>query len=354
MHPEKQRLSTILSQFVPAASVEQCRQLSGGHINSTFRVDAVLAEGRREKYLLQKINTGIFREPEWVMENIAATARHLSNKDYHLKVMSPMRTTSGAWLFFQEGEAWRLFPFFDNAVGYLETDNDERAHATARAFGHFLSRLSDFDAKKLHLTLPDFHNGNLRTKQLRAAVRNAGADRLGQAKALLKEIQEHLAILEKVESVPLPVRVVHHDAKISNVLFDEKTNQPVAIIDLDTIMPGRILSDFGDLVRSLACTASEEEEDSSKIAFLPARYAALEAGFLEGLSGDIATKEKKALPTAGPWLTLMQAVRFLTDYLNGDVYYRVNHGLQNYYRARNQFVLYKSMKDQLADRLIVC
>lgn len=354
MQLEKHSLSKILSQFVPLEGIDKCALLSGGHINQTFRVDAVLAGGRRQKFLLQRINTGIFKKPEWVMENIAATARHLINSDYGLKVMSPIRTKAGSWLVSEKNEAWRLFPFFENTVCFLETGDDELAHDTARAFGHFISRLGDFDAKKLHITLTDFHNGNLRIEQLKTAIRNANKDRLAQAEALLKEMPGHLEFLAKIDSLPMPLRVVHHDAKISNVLFDEEGKKPVAIIDLDTIMPGRIISDFGDLVRSLTCSVSEEEEDPRKVFFLKERYQALEAGFLEGLDDNIAPEEKQVLSAASPWLTLMQSVRFLTDFLMGDVYYRVSHEHQNYYRARNQFVLFKSMKSQLADRLIVC
>ncbi len=344
----------ILQQFLDVAGVEGLAPLSGGHINSTFRVDAVLAGGRREKLILQKINTHIFKKPERVMENIAATARHLSGKDYKLKVMSPVPTLNGSLLYSENSETWRLFPFFGNTTCFFTAKDDETAHRTAWAFGNFMAKLGDFDAKKLHITIPDFHNGILRIKQLDAAIKEAKKDRLAQAGELLKGITEHLVYLKKMDSLPLPLRVAHHDAKISNVLFDEEGKKPVAIVDLDTIMPGRMISDFGDLVRSMACTVSEEEEDPGKVAFVPARYEALEVGFLEGLSGAIAMKEKKALPAAGPWLTLMQSVRFLTDFLRGDVYYRVRYEHQNYHRARNQFVLFLSMKRHLADRLIVC
>ncbi|MAT54791.1 MAG: hypothetical protein CMN32_09945 [Saprospirales bacterium] len=351
---EKHSLLQILSQFVPLEGIQASAQLSGGHINSTYRVDAVLAGGRKEKLLLQKINTSVFEKPEEVMENIATTAKHLSETDYGMKVLSPMPTKTGAWLVWENGEAWRLFPFIENTICHSIAEHDETAYDAAWAFGHFMAKLGSFDEKKLHLTIPRFHNSIFRIRQFKEAVEKAEKDRLGQAAELLRELNGHLDCLEKIESLPLPLRVVHHDAKISNVLFDETNNRPVAVIDLDTIMPGRIISDFGDLVRSMASTVSEEEEDPGKVAFLPARYEALEAGFLEGLSDDIATKEKKALPAAGPWLTLMQSLRFLTDFLMGDVYYQVSHERQNFFRARNQFALFKSMKAELADRLIVC
>lgn len=348
---EKQELLQILSEFVSPVGLLEARALSGGHINQTLKVEAVLAGGRREKYVLQKINTSIFKAPERVMENIANAAEGLSGTDYRLKVMKPYQTKSGSWLWATPEGVWRLYPFFENTICLLTVQSDETAGQTAWAFGHFIGKLSAAEAGKFHSTIPDFHNGLLRIQQLQQAAKAAKKNRLLEAQALLKEMSEHFEFLKKADTLPMPLRVAHHDAKCSNVLFDAEKKKPVAIIDLDTVMPGRIISDFGDLVRSLSSTVSEEAENPAEVEFLPGRYKVLEGNFLEGLAGGISAEEKAALPVAGPWLTLMQSIRFLTDYLQGDPYYRVSHERQNYARALNQFVLFKSMRRQLAAQI---
>lgn len=351
----KQALWQILSQFVEQQIEElSFEQLPGGHINLTYKVEATLAEGRREKFLLQKFNTKVFTMPERVMENIHTVSLHLQQNAYQLKVLMPFHTKSGKWLHTEGEDTWRLFPYFENTTSYVSTDKGEIAWKAAWAFGHFLASLFDVDPQRLHIVIPGFHDGKTRARQLERAVQNASSSRLARAGELLHSLNDEIGFLQKLDTLALPLRVAHHDAKLSNVLLDSENLSPVAVVDLDTVMPGSILSDFGDLVRSIATTASEEEEDPKKVEFLLQRYFDLEAGFLEGLAGTSTEAERKALPLAGPWMTLLQCIRFLTDFLMGDTYYPVSHEQQNYLRAQNQWSLFLSMKQQLSDRLIIC
>ncbi len=341
----RQHLEAIIGQFQLAGSLRDYEPLSGGLINLSVAVTMESAQGRLSTWLLQRLNRHVFSRPEALMDNIRLVGRHLLKRGYPMQVLEPVPARNGQWLHLDEqGHPWRLFPYFERTRSWQSLPSEELARSVAHAFGIFAACLSDLPPQQLNLTIPNFHDGSLRRRQLLAAVKKAAPARLEAASALLGRLEEWLPLLDAVEALPMPLRIAHHDAKVANVLFDESGQQPVAIVDWDTTMPGRWISDFGDLVRTAAASADENETDLSRVHFLPRHYEALLDGYAEATWSCMADIERRHLPTAGPWLTLMQAVRFLTDFLHGDRYYPVTYVRQNLDRALNQWTLFDQMK----------
>jgi Ser/Thr protein kinase RdoA (MazF antagonist) len=222
-----------------------------------------------------------------------------------------------------------------------------QAHVAAKAFGAFARALNGLDASQLQATIPNFHNGLWRLEQFHQAIQNAIPERLAEARAEVDAILAHQSLFQQVADLHLPLRAIHHDTKVNNLLFDAAADKAhptaVAVIDLDTVMPGIVLSDFGDLVRTATSLANEDEADLSKIHFRQPIYEALLEGFLSEMGDILTPAERSALPLAGPWLTLMQAVRFIGDYIVGDVYYKVKYAGHNLVRGRNQLALFGQM-----------
>jgi Ser/Thr protein kinase RdoA (MazF antagonist) len=301
--------------------------------------------GKPQTWLLQRLNHHIFRQPEAVMQNIQLVAEHLGSQPYQMKILAPRPTRSGQWLHHDErGNYWRVFPFFDKTITYDKVGSPSQAHEAARAFGAFARALDGLDPQQLQITIPGFHDGLKRLNDFLQNLENALPERLAEARNEVDYILSNQLIFNQITKLNLPLRAIHHDTKINNLLFDEKTGKAVCVIDLDTVMPGTVLSDFGDLVRTGTCLAEEDEADLSKIEFRKTVYDALMEGFLAEMGGLLTPAERNALPLAGPWLTLMQAVRFLGDYLNGDAYYKVKYPQHNLVRAKNQLTLFEQMK----------
>lgn len=348
-----QAINTVVKEFLPDATVVDFRVLSGGHINVSLLVRCQRADGRVESRLLQRLNVEVFPNAEAVMENIRLCAEHLPAHGYPLQVLRPLPTVNGTLLHDDGmvGGPWRLFPFFENTRTLSALDSTSQAWSVANAFGTLAACLASLPPSKLQVTIPDFHNGALRRRQLMVAAHSADAHRRALAAKLLEQIESYLPLLDSVETLHLPRRIAHHDAKVSNVLFDSDALHVKAIVDWDTLMPGRWISDFGDLVRTAAVTADENEADFSKVLFLSERYEALLDGYQQSVNGLLSVAERRSLPLAGPWLTLMQAVRFLCDFLSGDVYYPTSYPNQNLQRALNQWTLFVQMKF-LLDRAV--
>lgn len=334
----------IISHFINTGETVTISPFGNGHINHTLRVE-VVENGAAKKYIFQKINRHVFRQPEAVMENIQTVVEHLSNQDYPLKFLRLTPTRSGHLFFLnEEGEYWRAFPFFENTFAPEKVEREEQAFEAARAFGKFAKALDGIDISKLKTTIPHFHDGLFRLRFFKKTLREATAEKRKEAKTEIEAILRSENLFQEIAKLKLPLRAVHHDTKINNLLFDKKSQKPVAVIDLDTVMPGVVLSDFGDLVRTSVSPVEEDESDLSKIVFRKEIYVALLEGFLSE-TGDILTKEEKEnLSQAGPWLTLMQAVRFLTDYLAGDVYYPVKYEGHNLVRTKCQLRLFDEMR----------
>ncbi len=337
----------IIHQFFDYQQLVSLAPFGTGHINDTYRLEIVEAD-KPQTWLLQRLNHHVFRQPEAVMQNIHLVAQHLTAQPYEMKILAPQPTRSGHWLHHDEaGNYWRVFPFFENTETYERVETPAQAHEAARAFGAFAKALDSLDASQLQPTIPGFHDGKKRLADFLLAVENAIPERLAEAQPEVDAILHNQLIFKSMADLNLPLKAIHHDTKINNLLFDTETGKAVCVIDLDTVMPGIILSDFGDLVRTATCLADEDEADLSKIEFRKTIYDALLEGFLAEMGGLLTPAELGALPLAGPWLTLMQAVRFLGDFLVGDTYYKVKYPKHNLVRGKNQLALFEQMKTAL-------
>jgi Ser/Thr protein kinase RdoA (MazF antagonist) len=337
------KLKNAIQQFSDFQKLITVEPYGSGHINDTFKVSR-LENGNPEPYLLQQLNRHVFKQPEAVMHNIRLVAEHLAMQDYPLEILRPLPTRSGTFIWRDEtGGCWRAFPFFNKTTTFDNVETEAQAFKAAEAFGAFAKALDSMNVQALHLTIPGFHDGMGRLAYFRQVLGRAKPDRLRKAKQEVAEVLQNESLFKKIASLDLPLRAAHHDTKINNVLFDSQTGQAVCVIDLDTVMPGTVLSDFGDMMRTFTNAAGEDEPDLSKVGMRLPIFHALREGFLSQTGSLLAPAELANLTEGGRWLTLMQAMRFLGDYLEGDVYYKTKYPAHNLVRARNQLALFRSM-----------
>ena len=321
-----------------------------GNINDTYRIDVGIS-GLRRVYLLQRLNHHVFREPEQVMQNMDAVCRWLAGQEYPYQVAAPIAMPDGRALLQDEaGNYWRVFPFLENTFSPEGVSDPEIAREAARAYGAFASALRYFPAEELAETIPGFHDTDRRWHHFLDVL---DRDPAGRAAATQPEIEaifaakpvfDRISLLKK--SGALPLRVTHNDTKAGNVLFDKTTRKAVAVIDLDTVMPGTILSDFGDMVRTFV--PDRQEDDPSKVNLRTEVLEALYEGFLEKTGDFLSPAEKEHLLLGGAWITGEQALRFLTDRLAGDVYYKIRYAEHNLVRTRNQLALFEAISLRLS------
>ena len=308
-----------------------------GHINDSF----VVASGGR-RFLLQRINTNIFKQPAAVMANIARVTAHLRAKGVRSLTLVPTRDGEAL---LDQGPAgcWRMYDFIAGTRSFDVADSPDRAREAARAFGEFQRALADLLPPRLADTIPDFHNTPKRFAAFNDAVQSDRANRAAAAKREIDFALSHKSLAGALLDLHLPERVTHNDTKINNVLFDEQTDRAVCVVDLDTVMPGLALYDFGDLVRTAATRAAEDERDLSRVTFEKPMYDALVEGYLEA-AGDILTEaERQNLAVAGRVITFETGLRFLADHLNGDTYFKIHRAGHNLDRCRTQFRLVEKM-----------
>ena len=325
-----------------------------GHINSTYFINC--ANG--DKYVLQNINTNIFKNPDILMNNIVGVTAHIRTK-LEAEGKDPLRGTlkfycSESGLYYykdEEGRCWRLYKYVDDVDCYQSADSTELLERVGKAFGHFQMQLADYDAGLLRETIPNFHNTPSRLNDFKIALEK---DTVGRADSIKEEIEfvfDHSEIcsyiMDRIADGTLPLRVTHNDTKLNNILMDHETGEPVCIIDLDTIMPGSVLFDFGDAIRFGASSAAEDETDLSKVYMREEAFDAFAKGFVMGLEGSLSEEEIMELPMGALIITLENGIRFLTDYLNGDTYFRTHYPNHNLDRARNQFALVRDMEQKM-------
>jgi aminoglycoside phosphotransferase (APT) family kinase protein len=329
-----------------------------GHINDTYAVTCEQA-GTPVRYIFQRINDLVFTDPPALMENIVRTTRHIHEKleDQHAdsltrRVLNLIPATRSDRYYHkdQDGNYWRVYMFIEGARTYDIIENDTQAFEAAKAFGHFQFELADLPPPRLNETVPDFHNTRARFDALIAALE---ADICGRAGSVHEEIAfvlEREPIVDVLWDLQargeLPERITHNDTKINNVMIDNKTSEGVCVIDLDTVMPGLALHDIGDMIRSGTNTAAEDEQDLSKVTINRNRYAALVRGYLAAAGEFLTAKEKELLVFSGKLITLETGMRFLTDHLCGDVYFKVHRAGHNLDRCRTQFKLVSEMEGQ--------
>jgi Ser/Thr protein kinase RdoA (MazF antagonist) len=358
-------LAEIGAQFELEGAYVGCERYHGGHINDTYFA-TYAAGGATRRYVHQRINVSIFRDPHALTENISAVTRHVREKflalgvpDLERRVLRLLPTRDGSELLVTEhGDYWRTYPFIENTVCYGTAPTPADAFSAARAFGEFAALLADFPASELHETLPNFHDTPARFAALVHAIESDSSNRAACARdeiATALRLQPLCTALQEVASTAnLPLRATHNDTKITNVLFDRDTGEAICILDLDTIMPGLTLYDVGELVRTASTRAAEDEPDASKVRVDPELFEAVANGFIAGAGAMLTTAERNAFTTAGKVLAFENGIRFLADYLNGDVYFRVHRDTQNLDRARAQFAVADSLarqEDELLRRL---
>ena len=343
---------TILNEFgiEPNTSV---KPFGSGLINNTW----LISENDNE-FILQRINQNVFKDPFAIATNIHMVCDHLKNQHPDYLFPCPRKTVAGDNMAFIENEGYfRMFPFIKNSHTIDVVNSSSQAYEAAKQFGRFTNLLSGFPVDKLKITLPDFHNLPLRYSQFKTAIKEGNKERIKQSATMigfLEDQQEIVSISKQINNSPaFKKRVTHHDAKINNVLFDD-SNKGLCVVDLDTVMPGYFISDFGDMMRTYLSPVSEEEKDISKIEIREEYFKAIADGYLSEMEKELTTVEKRYLVYAGKFMVFMQALRFLTDYLNNDNYYGSKYEGQNFIRAKNQVYLLKKIieKEKLLQEIV--
>lgn len=324
-----------------------------GLINNTWKVS-----DKENDYLLQRINVNVFKEPTYIDENLLELREFLDKYAPDYLFVSPLVNLKNETLVVVEGEYYRIFPFIKNSTSFDFVRNAEEAYQAAKQFGEFSKELDGFDTRKLKYTLVDFHNLPLRVTQFKLAIQSASIERLREAEIEIDELINLEGIAKKyqelVQTNSLKKRVVHHDTKINNVLLHKQTGKGLCVIDLDTVMPGYYISDVGDMMRTYLSEANEEEKDLSKVVVREEIFFAIYRGYMEEMGKVLWASEKEQFIFSGKFMIYMQALRFLTDFLNGDIYYHITYPTQNLLRAKNQIQLLKSYlsSEHIFERLI--
>ena len=341
-------MNQILNAFKLDAPVASCERYGCGHVNETYLV--VSESGRR--YILQKISTRAFHDVPALMQNIISVTQFLKEKtDDPRGVLTLVPTTDDQlFLTHEDGSYWRLYDFVEDAVCLQAPETPEDFYQSALAFGNFQQMLTDFPAETLSETIPMFHNTANRFKLFREKL---AEDPMGRAASVKAEIEFALAheaeastLVDLQASGQLPTRVTHNDTKLNNILIDRDTHEGICVIDLDTTMPGLSINDFGDSIRFGANHSAEDEKDLSKVNFDIELYEVFTRGFIQGAQGGLTPAELEYLPWGAKLMTLECGIRFLTDYLDGDHYFRIHYADQNLDRCRTQFKLVKDMEEQ--------
>jgi len=328
----------ITAAYFGKSETSKWAQLGKGNINDTFRLEV-----KGKAYLLQRINTDIFQDPHGLMENYVRIHQHLQGQNLQLRLPAPLPCLTGKLIYTDRQNAtWRLVAFLENSHAVEHASSLQQVLEASSVIGSFLKGLNSGTPPELTSTIPDFHHYLLRLRQFKNALQS---DPLGRAKKLAREtdyLLEKAAFFDTVAKWALKQRLVHNDPKIGNVLFNSE-NQAIALIDWDTVMPGILLNDFGDMVRTMASTALEDQEDLEQVGLNPKFLEGICQAFLPPLAPLLSETEKACLAFGPYCLILEQALRFLTDYILGDPYYKITSPQQNLLRARNQIKLHQEV-----------
>jgi Ser/Thr protein kinase RdoA (MazF antagonist) len=332
---------TILKEF-GIESNASVKPFGSGLINNTW-----LISEKENEFILQRINQYVFKKPFDIATNLHLVCDHFKSQHPGYLFPFPRKTVAGDNMAFIEGEGYfRMFPFIKNSHTVDVVKSPSQAYEAAKQFGRFTNLLSGFPVDKLKITLPDFHNLSLRYFQFETAVREGNKERIKQSAAMISFLKDQQGIVSISEQISnnsdFKKRVTHHDSKINNVLFDDN-NKGLCVVDLDTVMPGYFISDFGDMMRTYLSPVSEEEKDISKIEIREEYFKAIAEGYLSEMGKELTIIEKKYFVYAGKFMVYMQAFRFLTDYLNNDIYYGSKYEGQNFIRTNNQVSLLKKI-----------
>jgi hypothetical protein len=349
--------SEIVKNFTFEGEFIKAEPYGFGHINDTYAAYFKKSNGETHRYIMQRINHNVFKNPQGLMENIEGVTKHLRKKiiaaggDPERETLNIIPSIDGKSFYkTPDGNYWRGYIFIEGAETYQIVENQNHFYNAGKALGKFQKLLSDFPADKLHETIVNFHNTKKRYEQFLDAVNK---DVAGHAKEVQAEIdfvkareKDTSLLLNLQNEGKLPLRVTHNDTKFNNVMIDNQTGEGICVIDLDTVMPGLSLYDFGDSIRSGANPAEEDEKDLSKVCIDLELYESFTRGFLEAAGKFLTSSEIEYLPFGAKLMTLECGIRFLTDHLEGDVYFKVHREGHNLDRARTQFKMVKDMEEK--------
>lgn len=348
VHAEKEVLDRVLAQFQFDGKPVSCEPYGCGHINQTYLV----VTKKRHRYIMQKISENMAKDPDQLMKNISMVTEHLSKRSQEgEQVLTLIPTQEGKTYLTDTSGSWRVYDFVEHSLCLQMPESNEDFYESAVAFGRFEETLKDFPAEELAEVIPNFHNTPDRYRIFHEVLKK---DPLGRASQVQEEIQfvlqreEEMGTLQRLRKAgELPVRVTHNDTKLNNVLLDQNSRKALCVIDLDTVMPGLSLYDFGDSIRYGASTAGEDEQDLSKVEIDLEKFRIYTRGFVGACPG-LTQKELEMLPMGAKTMTLECGMRFLTDYLDGDHYFAIHREKQNLDRSRTQFKLVADMERKWA------
>jgi len=352
-------IQAISNEFAIAGEFVEGVEIDSGHINNTYLAVYEESNGKLSKYILQRINEYVFKDPLMVMKNVEIVTRHINwkvmrvKKDLAGQTLNIYPARGGrSFAYGDSGGVWRCYNYIENCKTYDVVENTRQAYQAAKAFGSFQDLVSDLPVEEVAETIPDFHNTPKRFATLMEVV---AADPKGRLKNVAAEVdfikqREELCkhLVELAEQGKLPVRVTHNDTKLNNVMMDAETDEAVCVIDLDTVMPGLSLYDFGDLVRTATSPAEEDEKDLSKVVMRMSMFEALAEGYIDGCD-CLTPLEIENLVTGGKLMTLEVGIRFLTDYLEGDQYFKTEYDDHNLVRSRTQLKLVECIEEKEAE-----
>lgn len=345
----------VVQMFQLEGRIVEICPYGSGHINDTFRVCCQLADGVQKRYIFQRMNTEVFENPDELMENIKNVTGFLRKKiigkggNPDRETLNVVPTKEGGYYYRDEdGQCWRVYGFIEDAVSYDQVEKPDDFYQAALAFGRFQNLLSDFPAETLHETIKDFHNTPKRFEQLKKAIKSDICDRAKEAEAeiafaLQRELDTHI-LMDKLGDGSLPLRVTHNDTKLNNIMIDGRSGTGICVIDLDTVMPGLAVTDFGDSIRFGANTAAEDETNLAKVSCDLELFELYARGYMKGCQKSLTEEEIRMLPMGAKMMTLECGMRFLTDYLQGDTYFKIHRPLHNLDRCRCQFALVADME----------
>ena len=359
MEMEGLNMERISKEIVPKFAIEgtltEAVPYGSGHIYDTVRLTCALENGEQKRYILQRMNDGIFKNPVELMENVMNVTSFLRKKiverggDPERETLNVIRTVDGDnFLKDEDGDFWRMYIFIENATSFDMVRTPEDFYNSAVSFGNFQLLLQDYPAATLHETIPNFHNTVSRFADFKKAVEE---DVCGRAKEVQDEIRfvmereaDTHVICDALANGEIPLRVTHNDTKLNNIMIDNETGKGICVIDLDTVMPGSALYDYGDSIRFGASTGAEDEKNLELINCDMGLFEIYTKGYVEGCGGSLSEKEIRMLPMGAKLMTLECGMRFLADYLQGDVYFKIHRPEHNLDRARTQFKLVADME----------
>lgn len=347
---------SVILHYDLGGEILSVKPFGSGHINDTFCV-TVQETNRQCRYILQKMNDAIFGNIEELMENVVNVTAFLQRKikeqggNPERETLNVIPTREGAnFLTAEDGGSWRVFRFIDDATSFDKVEKPDEFYQSALAFGAFQRQLADYPAETLHETIPNFHNTPKRLADFKKAVEedvcHLAAGVQEEIRFILDREADTHVLMDMSERGELPLRVTHNDTKLNNIMIDNATGKGICVIDLDTVMPGLALNDYGDSIRFGASTAAEDETDLSRVSCDMKLFEIYTKGFIEGCGGSLTEAELRMLPMGAKLMTLECGMRFLADYLQGDIYFKVHWSGQNLARCRTQLKLVQDMEDK--------